>query len=157
MRVETLAASLGVSKGGFYWHFANRQALLDEVLDTWEKAMVDDVIDRVDSQPAEPRDKLTHLVALATSADLAVELAVRDWSRRDAQVAERLRLVDNRRMDYMRSLFGGISPDPDDVEARCMLAFSLWIGNAFIAAQHGDRTRSQVMQLAMERLLTPPT
>lgn len=157
MRVETLAASLGVSKGGFYWHFTNRQALLDEMLDTWEKAMVDDVIARVESQPAEPRDKLIHLVDLATSADIAVELAVRDWSRRDTQIAERLRLVDNRRMDYMRSLFGGISPDPDDVEARCMLAFSLWIGNPFIAAQHGDRTRPQVMQLAIERLLTPPS
>ena len=157
MRVEALAVSLGVSKGGFYWHFTDRQALLDEMLDTWEKAMVDDVIARVESQPADPRAKLQHLFELAPSADFAVELALRDWSRRDRDVAERLRRVDNRRMDYLRSLFGGFCPDADDVEVRCMLAFSMWIGNQFIAAQHGDRTRFQVLQLAIERLLREPS
>ena len=52
MRVEALAARLGVSKGGFYWHFADRRALLDEMLDTWEKAGTDDVIARVDGRRA---------------------------------------------------------------------------------------------------------
>ena len=33
----------------------------------------------------------------------------------------------------MRSPFGALFPDEDDVEGRCMLAFSLWIGNHFIA------------------------
>ena len=117
--------------------------------------MVDDVIALVERQPVEPKGKLLHLVELATSADINVDLAVRDWSRRDRAVAKRLRLVDNRRMDYMRSLFSAISPDSDDVEARCILAFSLWIGNPFIAAEHGSRTRPQVMQLAIERLLRP--
>ena len=28
VRVEALAVRLGVSKGGFYWHFTDRQALL---------------------------------------------------------------------------------------------------------------------------------
>ena len=34
-----------------------------------------------------------------------------------------------------------------------MLAFSLFIGSYFIAAEHGDRSRSQVLQLAIDRLL----
>jgi AcrR family transcriptional regulator len=155
VRVEALAAGLGVSKGGFYWHFADRRALLDEMLDSWEKAVVEDVIERIESQPDEPRAKLQHLFELASSVDvLGTELALRDWARRDQDVAARLRRVDNRRMDYMRSLFRGFCPDEDDVEVRCMLAFSLWIGNHFITAQHGDRTRSQVMRLAQDRLLS---
>src|SRR5215204_3129356 len=64
VRVESLAAALGVSKGGFYWHFKNRQALLDEMLDTWERAVVEDVIERVESQPADPRAKLQQLFEL---------------------------------------------------------------------------------------------
>jgi AcrR family transcriptional regulator len=156
VRVEALAVSLEVSKGGFYWHFTDRQALLEEMLDTWEKAVVDDAIARVESQPADPRARLQHLFELVPSVDFAVELALRDWSRRDSKVADRVRRVDNRRMDYMRSLFGAFCPDEDEVEARCMLAFSLFIGSYFIAAQHGAKSRSQVLQLAVDRLLSEP-
>lgn len=154
VRVEALAVSLGVSKGGFYWHFADRQALLEELLDSWEKATVEDVIARVESQPADPRAKLQHLFKLASSVDLAVELALRDWARRDNDVAKRVRRVDNRRMAYLRSLFGQFCVDENDVEARSMLVFSLFIGSNFVAAQHGDKTRSQVLHLAFDRVLS---
>ncbi len=153
MRVEALAASLGVSKGGFYWHFTDRQTLLEEMLDSWEQAVVEDVIARIESQPADPRAKLQQLFELATSVDFAAELALRDWSRRDSDVAERVRRVDNRRMEYLRSLFGQFCANENDVEARSMLAFSLFIGSYFIAAEHGDKTRFQVLQLAVDRLL----
>ncbi len=154
VRVEALAVRLGVSKGGFYWHFTDRQALLDEMLDSWEKAAVDEVIASVESQPAGPRAKLQQLFELAPSADFAVELALRDWSRRDEDVAERLRRVDNRRMAWLRSLFGQFCGDENDVEARSLLAYSLLIGSYFIAAQHGAKTRSQMLQLAVDRLLS---
>lgn len=154
VRIEALAADLGVSKGGFYWHFADRHALLEETLDTWEKAGTEDIIARVESQPADPRAKLQRLVELTSSPEgLAVELAVRDWSRRDSDVAERLRRVDNRRIGYIRSLFGQFCADENDVEVRSMLAYTLVIGSYFIAAEHGDKTRSQVLQLAIDRLL----
>ena len=73
---------------------------------------------------------------------LPVDLAVRDWARRDAAVADRLRRVDNRRMDYLRELIGTFCADADDVEARALLAFSLAIGNHFVAADHGKRSRA---------------
>jgi AcrR family transcriptional regulator len=152
VRVEALAVRLGVSKGGFYWHFTDRQALLEEMLDTWEKAGTEDIIARIDSQPADPRAKLQQLFRQTPS--LAVDLAIRDWSRRDSDVAERVRRVDNRRMGYLRSLFGQFCADENDAEARSMLAYSLVIGSYFIAAQHGDKTRSQVLRLAVDRLLS---
>ena len=154
VRVEALAAGLGVSKGGFYWHYKDRQALLDEMLDSWEKAVVEDVIASLESQPVDPRAKLQQLFELAPSVDFAVELALRDWSRRDSNVAERLRRIDTRRMEYLRLLFGQFCADEDDVEARSMLAFSLFIGSYFISVEHGGRSRSQVLQLAIDRLLS---
>lgn len=154
VRVEALAVSLGVSKGGFYWHFTDRRELLEETLDAWEKAGTEDVITLVESGPADPRAKLQQLFQLASSADFEVELALRDWARRDKGVAGRLRRVDSRRMEYLRSLFGQFCADEDDVEVRSMLAFSLFIGSYFITAKHGDRSRSQVLQLAIDRLLS---
>jgi hypothetical protein len=84
---------------------------------------------------------------------LPIDLAVRDWARRDDAVAERLRRVDNRRMDYLRELIGSFSDDPDEVEAQGMLAFSLAIGSHFIAAEHDGRSRQEVLERATQRLL----
>ncbi|HEX3042053.1 MAG TPA: TetR/AcrR family transcriptional regulator [Solirubrobacterales bacterium] len=155
IRIEALAAQLGVSKGGFYWHFKDRAALLEEMLDGWEQRVVGDVIAQVEGEPEEPRAKLRRLFELAASAPdlLPIELALRDWSRRDGEVAARLHRVDNRRMEYLRSLFGPICVDEDDVEARSILAFSLFIGSNFILAEHRGRSRLQVLQLALDRLL----
>ena len=151
VRIEPLARALGVTKGGFYWHFDGRRALLDEMLDTWERESVDEVIERVEREGGDARARLRRLSAIAGASDevLRIDLAVRDWARRDKAVARRLRRIDNRRMDYMRSLFRAFSRDEDDVEARSMLALSLWIGNHFIAADHRGRSRDQVMKLAM--------
>ena len=156
VRVEALAVGLGVSKGGFYWHFTDRQALLEEMLDTWEKAGTEGIIARFDNQRADPRGQLHQLFELAPTANFAVDLAVRDWSRRDRDVAKRLRRVDNQRMAWLRSLFAEICADEDDVEARSMLAYSLLIGSYFITAQHGNRTRLQMLNLALDRLLSEP-
>jgi AcrR family transcriptional regulator len=158
VRIEPLARALGVTKGGFYWHFDDRRALLEEMLERWERVSIDEVIERVEGEGGDARARLRRLFALAGSSDevLRIDLAVRDWSRRDRMVARRLRRADNRRMDYMRSLFGSFYPDEDDVEARSMLAFSVWIGNHFIAADHGGRSRSEVLGLAMRQLMAEP-
>jgi len=153
VRVEQLARELGVTKGGFYWQFNDRGALLGEMLDTWERLLVDEVIEEIETRGGNARTKLRRLFALASDETVSIDLAVRDWARRDKTVATRLRRVDNRRMDYMRSLFGAFCPDEDDVEVRCVLAFSLWIGNHFMAADHGARTRREVIKLIMKRLL----
>jgi len=155
VRIEPLARALGVTKGGFYWHFDDRSALLEEMLDTWERMSVDEVIERVDGDGGDARARLRRLFALGSARGelLRTDLAVRDWARREQTVADRLRRVDNRRMEYMRSLFGAFCPDEDDVEARCVLAFSLFIGSHFIAADHGERSRADVLKLTTGRLL----
>src|SRR2546423_8923923 len=95
VRVETLAQSLGVSKGGFYWYFGDRSGLLEEMLDAWERAVIDEVIKRVEGEGGGARDKLLRLFALASSREsrepLRAELAIRDWARRDKAVARRVK------------------------------------------------------------------
>jgi AcrR family transcriptional regulator len=155
VRVEPLAKGLGVSKGGFYWHFDNRGVFLAALLDSWEERSLDEVIERVESEGGDGRARLWQLFALASTSDdlLKIDLAVRDWARRDGAVAKRLRRVDNRRMDYLRSLFGDFCSSDDEVEARCLLVGSLWIGSHFMAADHGARSRAEVLELAVSRLL----
>src|SRR3979490_785484 len=99
VRIEPLAEALGVTKGGFYWHFDDRRALLEEMLDTWERESVDEGIERIESEGGDARARRRRLLPLASSRGdvLKIDLAVRDWSRREETVAERLRRIDNRR------------------------------------------------------------
>jgi AcrR family transcriptional regulator len=155
VRVEALARAIGVTKGGFYWAFEHRGALLEEMLDAWEHRSVDEAIDRVERDGGDARTRLRRLFGLAGTVEglLALDLAVRDWARRDEAVAQRLTRVDNRRMAYLRTLFADFCPDEDEVEVRCLLVLTLWIGDRFVAAEHGVRSRGDVVALALRRLL----
>lgn len=161
VRVEPLARLLGVSKGGFYGHFAGRRALLDEMLDRWERRVADQAIEHVEAGGGDGRAKLQRLFGLAGSSEgggiLEIDLAVRDWARRDKRVERRLRHVDNRRMDFLREQFREFCRDEDDVEVRSTLVVSLWLGNHFMAADHGRRSRARVLALALERILEEPS
>jgi AcrR family transcriptional regulator len=155
VRIEPLAQALGVTKGGFYGYFSDRRALLEKMLDAWERGVIDEVIERVEGEGGDARARLRRLFALASSVDgerMRIELAIRDWARRDKAVAKRLKQVDNRRMEFMRALFAGFCRDGDDVEARCLLSFSLFVGSPFITADHDGRSRADVVEQALERL-----
>lgn len=58
-------------------------------------------------------------------------------------------------MEWLRTLFGQLCPE-DDVVARSLLTYSLLIGSYFIAGKHGDKTQSEAMHFAVDRLLPDP-
>ena len=151
--IESLARALGVSKGGFYGYFDGRRALLEEVLDTWEFRSTEHVIERVEHEGGDAMTRARRAAELTFSAELLpIDLAVRDWSRRDPAVAARLRRVDNFRMDYLRTLLGTVCADEAELEARCLIAFSVAIATHLIAADHGTRSRADVRELIRRRL-----
>lgn len=158
VRVEALAKDLGVTKGGFYGHFSDREALLVEMLDTWERESTDEAIETVAREGGDLRTRAFRLGMLTFSDDrlLPIDLAIRAWARHDDTVAARLRRVDNRRMEVLRELIGTICPDPAEVEARSLLAFCAAIGEHFLAAEHGAYSRAEVLARATDLVLTPP-
>ncbi|MEU8900501.1 TetR/AcrR family transcriptional regulator [Nocardia sp. NPDC048505] len=157
VRVEVLAKTLGVTKGGFYGYFADRNSLLEAMLDEWERECTVDVLERVASVD-DPRDRVVLAGRLTLSGDrlLGIDLAIRDWARRDPAVTERLRRVDDVRMGLLRDMIGTFCTDPDEIEARSLLAFCLAIGNHFLAAGHPGRTREEVRARASAIILDRP-
>lgn len=155
VRIETLAKSLGVTKGGFYGYFADRGQLLTEMLDAWERACIDEVLDRVEQETDDPLERVRLAGRLTFSDDrlFPIDLAIRDWARRDQAVAGRLRRVDNRRMQVLRDAIGTVCPDHDEVEARSLLAFCMAIGVHLIAADHPGRTPAEVRTRASALIL----
>ncbi|ARX87466.1 hypothetical protein SMD44_06947 [Streptomyces alboflavus] len=56
-------------------------------------------------------------------------------------------------MQLLRDAISTFCPDPDEVEARSLLAFCLAIGSHFLAADHPGSTRPQVIARAGDLLL----
>jgi hypothetical protein len=59
-------------------------------------------------------------------------------------------------MEYLRGLFGALGGDEAVVEARCLIALSLWIANHFLAADHEGRSRAEVLERAVRLLEGQP-
>lgn len=135
VRVEPIASALGVTKGGFYGQFADRRALLDAMLDAWEQEAIDEAIGDLPEGGVDARANI-RAAGVATFSEgwlRPIDLAVREWARRDPEVAQRLRRVDERRMDFLRSQFAVLCADPVEAEARSLLAFCLAVGHHLVA------------------------
>jgi len=126
--IESLAKRMGVTKGSFYWHFSNRDALLEQSLLRWEKhdeanlqaslGAITDPRDRLRSFFRRTgREKLTHDVysSLLTAAD-------------HPKVEPLLERVAVRRMKHIEAAFEEIGFDPDEASHRARLTYSTYLG-----------------------------
>jgi len=111
IKAEAIARDLGVSKGSFYWHFKDVNALKKAMLEHWLEIATDAIVERVQSISDDPRQQLLELISIATS-DMAkpyggrlAEPAIREWARYDSDAADTLAIVDRRRLKFLRSLF----------------------------------------------------
>lgn len=128
LRVEPLAERLGVTKGSFYWHFKDRDALVAATLDAWAEGRIAAI--RRQTEGIEPRPALLALVDLYMRAPnpkgLAVELAIRRLPR----AARAVEAVDGERLARVAALFAGLGKS--DAAARALLFYAFLFGQSLL-------------------------
>ena len=134
--VEPLATRLGATKGSFYWHFANRDALIEAALQRWERDHTDAVIALVETEP-DPLAKLRTLIATVIESTAsphadAIELAMLATAGHP-HVAPVLARVTERRVAYTAQLFEALGLPADEARHRGLLAVSAYLGHAQLA------------------------
>jgi AcrR family transcriptional regulator len=159
IRIEELSRELGVSKGSFYWHFRNRDHLLDRVLEHWlDRATVR--TSRWARGGTSAPERLLRILSLPArtppekrGADL--ELAIRSWARRDERAAEMVRKVDQKRAEFLTEVMQELGFSGEEVQRRAAIAQSFMLGDAFLKLGMSEAERLAAVRILADLLAAP--
>jgi AcrR family transcriptional regulator len=132
--VEPLAARLGATKGSFYWHFENRDALAEAAIGHWEKETTTDVAAEVSAARDAPASQFRRLVVSV------IERAEQDRvgpallaSAGHPVVGPALQRVTAARLSLIAIVLGRLGFSPAEARRRALLAYSAYLGHAQLA------------------------
>jgi AcrR family transcriptional regulator len=155
VRIEPLAKLLSVSRGSFYWHFKNRDDLLEAMLQQWEMFNTDHIIKNVEELDSNPRNKLLRLLEIAAQDDDQLEKAVRIWAANDFKAEAMISRVDQRRLDYLQNLFIQIGFSGKDAKVRAQVAYSVRLGWFIMIPSVKSLDRLEEIRLVYMILIQP--
>src|SRR4051812_41510867 len=115
LKADSVANSLGVSRGSFYWHFADVSAFHAAVLQRWRKVMLENIIVELEGSA---EDRLEILMYRAFAGGSEIERAVRAGATTDGQANAAGDAVDVERIRYLRKLLIGTGIPPGPAHAR---------------------------------------
>jgi AcrR family transcriptional regulator len=129
LKAEPLAKALGVSRGSFYWHFADIGAFHAAILKTWREVAAEAIIANVEAV-SDGKDALPVLLRRVFSEKLVLERAVRNWAAFDAAVKSAVQAIDRRRLDYVEGLIRARGLAPEKAQARAQILYWAFLGYA---------------------------
>ena len=147
LKAGSLAKSLGVTRGSFYWHFADVEDFYRQLLAHWKKQATDSVIEHVE-QLSEESDRLQILLENAMADDQKLERAIRSWAVERQETAEVVAIVDKVRLDYIIGILP--SPKVGHLEKAFTVKFIYWayLGRMMMDSGDNDWDRSAIEKVA---------
>jgi AcrR family transcriptional regulator len=129
LKAESLAKAMGVSRGSFYWHFADIATFRTAILAHWQEVSSERVIADLE-KAAKHENPLLLLLRRTFSSRLRVEKAVRSWATFDAEVRTAVQAIDRRRMDYIEGRLKASGLLEDVAQARTQFLYWAFVGYA---------------------------
>lgn len=132
LRIEMLAKGLNVTKGSFYWHFKDRQDLLQSLLLTWKEGRIRDIMKQTRARPGAELEQIHHIISLYSASrskrGMMIELAVREWAQRDPKAAAIVGEVDACRLRCAKQLFLARGLPEEEATSRSLLLYAYVFG-----------------------------
>jgi AcrR family transcriptional regulator len=126
--IEPLARRMGITKGSFYWHFSNRESLLEQVLQQWEEHDARNLNASL-GEINDPRERLTSFFRRASREKLTHEVYNALCAAPDhPQVEPVLERVAQRRMEHIAAAFRELGFELDSALHRARLTYSAYLG-----------------------------
>lgn len=145
VKVQPLAARLGVGRASFYWYFTDRQALLDALVHHWADTNTEPLVQRAGRNAPTIASAVLGVFECWADArlfDPRLDTAMRDWARNDAAVAAAVAAADATRVAAMRAMFTVHGFPPKEAEVRARVLYYHQVGYYAVGVQETDAQRA---------------
>ncbi len=143
LKAEPLSRAMGVSRGSFYWHFADIAAYHAAILSHWRDVAAEQIIANVEAG-AKHDDPLALLLRRVFGERLTLERAVRTWASVDAKARAAVQAIDRRRLGYVENLLMQSGLPADKARARAQILYWAFLGFA-LSDQPLPKARQQAV------------
>jgi AcrR family transcriptional regulator len=143
LKAEPLAKAMGVSRGSFYWHFADISAFHAAVLKHWREIATEEIIAGVEAASG-GEDPLAVLLRRVFGERLTIESAVRTWASVDPAARAAVQAIDRRRLGYIEGLMTKSGLSREAARARAQILYWAFLGFAL-----SDKPLPQARQAAV--------
>ena len=150
LKAEPLAKAMGVSRGSFYWHFADIGAYHAAILMHWREVAAERIIADLEAS-SEHDNPLLLLLRRTFSGKLALEKAVRSWATADPVARAAVQTTDRRRLAYVQTLFERSGVAPGVARSRAQIFYWAFVGYA-LSDQPLPKARQQTVLQELLRM-----
>jgi AcrR family transcriptional regulator len=152
VKADVLARKLGVSRGSFYWHFADLAAFHASVIAHWRQAATEAII--VDIERFEtPEERLDALLRHAFGHGTALEIRMRAWADNNAEAARAVSDIDRRRREYIERMLVEAGISQPLAATRSHLLYWTYLGAALsrsnLTGERLDRTVAELKRIGL--------
>ena len=159
IQIEALAKELRVTKGSFYWHFKNRDALLSETLEYWYRSATKAIGLAAQRNFEEPIDRLRYFFTLAFNRrpDVPggpIEQALREWARISEIAEQTTRQVDEDRVSLIADAYSELGMGEYQARQRATMALAQITGLNLLSRAMGKRCQTQNAKAFLEIYLS---
>ena len=127
LRIDTICAALGVTKGSFYWHFKDRDDFLHSVVQFWSDRFTAPVMQQVTDMGGTAKQRIKTLLRVVSEGRFArYDVSIRAWAAQDPDLLSAIvEEVDRQRLAFVASLFTELGfEDPEaEMRARALIAY----------------------------------
>ena len=152
LKAEPLAKAMGVSRGSFYWHFADIAAFHAAILARWHEVAAEQIIANVEAA-SNDENPLALLLRRVFGERLKLERAVRTWASVDPAARAAVQAIDRRRLSYVESLLTQSGLSTDAARARAQILYWAFLGFA-LSDQPLPKARQQAVLDELVRIAT---
>lgn len=139
VKIMTLAKRSGLTRTGFYWHFKDLKALHFALIERWQHTNTANLVQRAHA----PAQSITEAMLQIFDCwfdqhlfDAALDLAIRNWARKDEHLKAQLAQADQQRRQAIKDMFLRHGYTQQQAEVRSMTVIYTQIG--YISLQLSD-------------------